>query len=330
MKFIITGITGFAGPHLARLLLSEGHEVYGLIRGSNGREMDLFDVLTGDEIEKIVFLYGNFTDREYIAKLFIDNDFDGVFHLGAQSHPPTSFIDPTGTFRTNAIGTINLIDAIIPHNCKFMMCSTSEVYGIVSENKGPITEDFPIAPINPYGVSKAAADLYVQERARSLKKPFFCTRAFSHTGPRRGRKFSISSDAYQIAEITQGIRKEKRIDVGNLESRRVVMDVRDCVKAYYILMMEHIESGEVFNVAGDYLYSMGELLDKMLELRGLKRKVEIIKSEKLFRPIDIPVQQCSTGKLKERTGWMPTIPIEQTLEDLLSYWEKKLGDHNEY
>src|SRR6185436_9568831 len=124
-------------------------------------------------------------------------------------HPPTSFSDPKGTFETNAVGTINIVEAIARYQpeCKLMFCSTSEVYGAVSEEAGPIDEEFPIKPVNPYGVSKAAADLYVRERAKSLGLKFFVTRAFSHTGPRLGRKFSISSDAYQIARIKKGLQE---------------------------------------------------------------------------------------------------------------------------
>lgn len=315
---------GFVGPHLANLLAENGHEVYGLIRESNGTQEDIRDVIPDKNYGKIKFIYGDLTDFNMIEKVFKTEKFDGVFHLAAQSHPPTSFIDPRGTFLVNAIGTINIAESIIANQpeCRLMFCSTSEVYGAVPESAGPINEEFPIMPINPYGVSKAAADLYVRERAKSLQLPFFTTRAFSHTGPRRGKTFSISSDAYQIIRIKKGY-QEPIINVGTLSSKRVVMDVRDCVRAYYLLMQKH-EKGEAYNVGGDNLFSMGELLDKMLELSGLAGKVEKKLDPKLVRLIDIPVQICNSQKCRNLTGWKPEIPIEKTLQDLLEYWEKKI------
>jgi GDPmannose 4,6-dehydratase len=203
-----------------------------------------------------------------------------------------------------------------------MFCSTSEIYGDSPESAGKITESFPVAPMNPYGVSKAAADLYVRERARSVKLPFFITRAFSHTGPRRGRNFSISSDAYQIARITKGL-QEPAINVGTLSSKRVIMDVRDCVKAYHLLM-QTFTPGEAYNVGGDTVHSMGEVLDMMLAMRGLAGKVEKRVDPKLVRPIDIPVQICNTDKCRKLTGWKPDIRLANTLEDLLAYWDAKI------
>ena len=315
---------GFVGPHLANLLIEEGQEVYGLIRESNGTQEDIRDVVPDKNYSKIKFLYGDLTDFQLIENIFKNEKFDGIFHLAAQSHPPTSFINPMGTFMINAVGTINIAESIANHQpqCRLMFCSTSEVYGAVPESAGPINEEFPIAPINPYGVSKAAADLYVRERAKSLQLPFFVTRGFSHTGPRRGKTFSISSDAYQIIRIKKGY-QEPIINVGTLSSKRVVMDVRDCVKAYYLLMQK-FEPGEAYNIGGDNLFSMGELLDKMLGISGLAGKVEKRVDPKLVRPIDIPVQICNSQKCRKLTGWKPEIPIEKTLQDLLEYWKKKI------
>ena len=181
MKYLITGITGFAGPHLANLLHKEDHDIFGLVRSSNGREDDIRDVIPDEVFKTIKFIYGDFTDKHAMERVVKDNKLDGVFHLGAQSHPPTSFLDPYGTFIANAVGTINIVDAIAQYQptCTFMMCSTSEVYGAPLENQGKIDENFPLAPVNPYGVSKAAGDLYVRERGKSLKLPFFTTRAFN-------------------------------------------------------------------------------------------------------------------------------------------------------
>ena len=324
MKYLITGITGFAGPHLANLLVRDGHGVFGLVRESNGREQDIRDVVPDDIYVRLNFVYGDLTHLRSLERIFKDENFDGVFHLAAQSHPPTSFLDPYETFEINSLGTVNLAEAIAARQpqCRLMFCSTSEVYGAVPESVGEITEDFPIVPVNPYGVSKAAADLYIAERAHSVQAPFYITRAFSHTGPRRGRNFSISSDAYQIARIKKGL-QDPVINVGTLSSKRVIMDVRDCVKAYYLLMNK-FTPGQAYNVGGDTVYSIGEVLDMMLAISGLAGKVEKRLDQKLVRPIDIPVQICDTQKCRRLTGWKPEIPLEKTLTDLLAYWAAKI------
>jgi len=257
-------------------------------------------------------------------RLFREREYDGVFHLAAQSHPPTSLRDRVGTFQTNANGTVHIADSIQEYQpkCNLMFCSTSEVYGRV---EGSTREDFPINPINPYGASKAAADIYVRERAASLGLPFFVTRAFSHTGPRRGKQFSISSDAFQIARILKNL-QEPVINVGKLESRRVIVDVRDCVSAYSDLMEGKFVSGEAYNVGGDEneIYSMGEVLNMMLKISDLEGKVELFRDPNLVRKRGFGVQIPDSTKCREATGWKPEIPIEQTLKDLLDYWNKKI------
>lgn len=324
-KYLITGITGFVGPNLANLLVKNGHSVYGLVRSSNGREEDIREIVPDNIYNAIQFLYGDITDFHAMERIFQNWQFNGVFHLAAQSHPPTSFLDPRGTFEINSLGTINLAEAIARYQprCKLMFCSTCEVYGVSPESAGPIDEDFPIAPVNPYGVSKAAADLYVRERAKSGKLPFFVTRAFSHTGKRRGRRFSISSDAYQIIRIKKGY-QEPIINVGTLSSKRMIIDVRDCVTAYSLLM-QMFSPGEAYNIGGDTPYTMGQLLDMMLGMEGLAGKVEKRIDPKLVRPIDIPVHICNAEKCRNLTGWQPKISIETTLKDLLAYWKQKIA-----
>lgn len=333
-KYLVTGITGFAGPHLAELLVKNQNEVYGLVRATNARENDIRDILPDNIYSKINFLYGDLTDSASIDRLFQSQKFDGVFHLAAQSHPPTSFKDPEGTYRANVNGTKNILESIKKYqrDCALMFCSTSEVYGAVPEDNGPIKETQPMRPINPYGASKAISDIEVLAAANIKCAPFdipsFVTRAFSHTGPRRGKNFSISSDAYQIARIKKGL-GEKVISVGTLSSRRAVIDVRDCVKAYFQLMEKAVDRdrgviGEAFNVGGDEVYSIGGLLDKMLDISGLREKVEKRVNPEFVRKIDIPVQVPDSTKLREITGWKPLIPIETTLSDLLDYWYKKI------
>jgi len=326
MKYLITGITGFAGPHLANLLIDEGQEVFGLIRGSNGRENDTRDIIDDKHFNQIKWLYADLKDFHSVNKIFKENKFDGVFHLAAQSHPPTSFHNPINTFSDNVMGSINLIECIQLNqlDCKFMFCSTSEVYGNTGKEVGVLNEESRIMPSNPYGVSKAAIDYYVQERCKNGFLNGFITRAFSHTGPRRGNKFSISCDAYQLARIKLGLEKEKVLKVGNLETERVVIDVRDCVRAYYLLMQK-FKNGEAYNVGGDSndVYKMSYFTDKLIEISRLDNvKKEI--DPKFYRKIDIQIQIPNTEKLRNLTGWRPEISLDKTLNDLFNYWIKKL------
>jgi len=329
-NILITGITGFAGPHLANCIINCVPEydlkIYGLIRASNGRENDIRDVVTDGVFSQIEWVQGDLGNYASLDRIFSKITFDEIYHLGAQSHPPTSFAQPRYTFATNALGTINLVDLIEKYSpaCKFMNCSTSEVYGAVTEDDQPITESFPIAPVNPYGVSKAAGDLYVTERAQSKGLQLFNTRAFSHTGPRRGFRFSISGDAYQIVRIKKELQRPV-IAVGTLSSKRVVMDVRDCVRAYKMLM-ETFTPGESYNIGGDTLDTIGGYLNLMMGFAGLTDKVKFEVNPNFVRKIDIPVQIPDSTKCRELTGWQPKIPIAQTLVDLLDYWEHKIKE----
>jgi GDP-mannose 4,6-dehydratase len=325
MKFLITGITGFAGPHLANLLHEQGHEIYGLVRHSNGRENDIRDIVVDDIYKDITFINSDLVNYRVLQDVFKDTQFDGVFHLAAQSHPPTSFIDPIGTWDSNVTGSVNLIQAIIDHqpNCKLMFCSTSEVYGNLGKDGKKIHWDSKLFPANPYGASKAAIDMYLQERMESGAIKGFITRAFSHTGTRRGKNFSISSDAYQIARMMLQ-KQDSKLLIGNLDSVRVVIDVRDAVKAYYMLMMDENSNKGIYNVCGDTPHKMRHFTDKLVEHSGLT-DVEYVVHKPFWRPIDIHYQNGDTANLREQTGWSPVIDIDETLRGLLQYWVKKIG-----
>jgi GDP-mannose 4,6-dehydratase len=325
MKYLITGITGFAGPNLAKLLLENGHEVHGIVRTANGRELDLIDIMSLDELNKIKFHYLDLKHYYSIDKLLKNEKFDGVFHLAAQSHPPTSFKDPILTYEENVTATMNLITALEGSKTRLMFCSTSEVYGDTCKDVGKLTVDTPIKPSNPYGASKAAMDLYIQERTSNGFLDGFVTRAFSHTGPRRGKIFSISSDAYQIACMELGL-QEKILKIGNLQTERVVIDVRDCVNAYYLLMLNPKSNGNVYNVCGSEVHKMQYYTDllinsSMFEYGEVEQKIY----EPYYRPIDIQVQIGDSTELVNLTGWEPKITIQQTMEDLLNYWRNKLS-----
>lgn len=333
MKYLVTGITGFVAPHLAQLLLVEGHEVHGLIRATSGRETDLLDLLTARELNEIVFQKVDLMYYDRLSEIIKKEQYDGIFHLAAQSNPPASFTDPILTFQDNIIGSINLITAIERYSPStyLMFASTSEVYGDQCKDKGMLYEDDYLKPVNPYAVSKAAIDLYMQERIKNGKLKGFITRAFSHTGPRRFKNFSISSDAFQLADMyLYSFDKTHRLLVGNLNTKRVVIDVRDCVRAYYLLM-ETIAStfspllpdDLIFNVCGAEIHKMQYFTDELIKVSSLKNVILEV-HQPFYREIDIKIQIGDCKKLEALTGWEPVIPIEKTMEDLFNYWVKKL------
>lgn len=323
-KFLITGITGFAGPHLSEVLVSRGNEVHGLIRRTNGMATDILDVISPDTFEKISFQICDLKDQGSVFQLLHEEQYDGIFHLAAQSHPPTSFSMLSETFDTNVAASVNLVEGVRQKSpeSKLMFCSTSEVYGNVGSDGRLIRESDTILPANPYGVSKAAIDLLMQERFENGFLDGFVTRAFSHTGPRRGKNFSISSDAYQLADMIVN-KRDPVLLVGNLTTTRVVMDVRDTVRLYADLMDSTLANRRVFNVCGREPHQMQFFTDKLVELSGLG-DVDQKVHEPFWRPHEIYYQHGDVSQLEDISPDVERIPIEKTLEDLLQYWVKKL------
>ena len=324
MKYLITGITGFLGPHLANKLVNEGHEVYGLVRINMGRENDLRDIISDDVFSKLKFVYSDLCNYRKLLAIFKEEKFDGIFHLAAQTHPPTSFTDPIGTWEWNVMGSVNLMTAMMDTQpeCKFLFCSTVEVYGNEGIDGRKLNEDDKFLPANPYGASKAAIDMYIQERMKNKQMNAVIVRPFCFTGPRRGASFSISSDAIQIARMVLG-KQEKVLRIGNLDTIRAVTDVRDIANAFFLVMTNPTTSGKVYNVCGGVPLKMRYYTDKLLELSGLT-DVEQRIDQKLWRPIDIQYQDGDATRIREELGWEAKYTIDTTLADLLQYWLKKL------
>lgn len=333
-KFLVDGITGHVAPHLAKILLKDNYEVHVLCRETSGRKYDLLDIMTAEEINSMIWHFGDFTRYETVANILKENKFDGYFHLGAMSHPPTSFAEPIYTMESNIIGTVNIAEAIRLYNSDCVLCnvSTSEVYGNDCKDIGVLKEDLPLHPSNPYGWSKMCAERFVRERCKNKLIKGFSTRAFSHLAPRRGKNFSISWDAYHLAEMALDSTHTRQLPVGNLKTKRVVIDARDVALAYIKLMYLYLNiskedsiNGESYNVCGDLdrLHEMEYFTDKLIEISGLKN-VEKVIDKRVYRPIDIQVQIGDTSKLKSVIDWEPIIPIEKTLEDVFNYWIKKL------
>jgi GDP-4-dehydro-6-deoxy-D-mannose reductase len=317
MKALITGITGFAGSHLAELLLSEGAEVYGTARWRS--KMENVEHL----LDSIHLAECDLRDAGSVSKVIADVKPDHVYHLAAQSFVPSSWKAPAATLTTNIVGQLNLFEALRAHSpeARVQIAGSSEEYGLVLENELPITEENPLRPLSPYAVSKIGQDMMGYQYNRSYGMHVIRTRAFNHTGPRRGEVFATSSFAKQIAAIEAG-KQEPVLRVGNLEAKRDFTDVRDVVRGYR-LAVEKCEPGEVYNICSGVARPIGDMLNVLLGLSSAKIKVE--QDPDRLRPSDVPVLQGDSTKFSKRTGWKPVIPFERTMSDLLDYWRERIA-----
>jgi GDP-4-dehydro-6-deoxy-D-mannose reductase len=223
------------------------------------------------------------------------------------------------------MGSINLITCLqdIQPNCHFIFCSTVEVYGNEGMDGRKINETNTILPANPYGASKCAIDMYICERMKNRQMKATVVRPFCFTGPRRGARFSIASDAVQIANMMLG-RQDKVLRIGNLDTVRAVTDVRDIARAFYLIATNaSVSNGKVYNVCGGAPLKMREYTNMLIETSGLTGIDQVI-DDKLWRPIDIQFQDGDSSLIENELGWKPTIGIRDTIRDLLEFWVKKL------
>lgn len=319
MTVLITGITGFVGSHMAEYCLEKpGVEVFGISRWRSP-----LDNIRGI-LNHITLIDCNLRDESSVTDMIEKIKPDWIFHLAAQSYVSTSFTAPRDTIEANIIGTLNLLEAIRRSGIDPMIhvCSSSEVYGQVNEDEVPISENNPLRPQSPYALSKVGEDLLSYQYYKSYGLKTIRTRAFTHTGPRRGEVFVCSAFAKQVAEIEKG-KKDAVMKVGNLDSVRTFLDVRDIVHAYW-LTLEKCQVGEVYNIGGTVTMTIKEMLDMLLGLSPVGGKIKIAVDPKLIRPSDVTLQIPSTEKFYNQTGWAPKIPFNQTLEDLLNYWRERI------
>ncbi len=316
MRVLITGITGFVGSHLAEYLLSKNYEIYGTYRWRSRTE-NIIHIK-----EKLKLYECDLKDAAAVYNLIKEIKPDMIFHLAAQSYVPMSWSCPSETIITNVVSQINILESVrnLKLDSLIHIAGSSEEYGLVYENEIPIKETNPLRPLSPYGVSKVAQDLLGYQYYKSYNLKIVRTRAFNHEGPRRGEVFVTSNFAKQIAEIEKG-KREPVIYVGNIEAVRDFTDVRDVVKAYYLVLTKG-KVGEVYNIASGKGYKIKEILDFYLEKS--KVKVEVKVDEKRLRPSDVELLIGDATKIKEECGWQPEIPIEKTLEDLLNYWRERV------
>lgn len=317
MRVLITGITGFVGSHLAEFCLDRGDvELFGAVRWRS--RMD--NVV--DTADRITLIDCDFRDAVAVRRCLAEVKPDYIFHLAAQSFVPTSWKAPVETVVTNMVGEINLFETVreLDFETHIQVAGSSEEYGMVYEDEVPIKETNPLRPLSPYGVSKVGQDLLGYQYYQSYGLQIIRTRAFNHTGPRRGDVFVSSNFSKQIAMIEKG-KQEPVIHVGNLDARRDFTDVRDIVRGYWLVLEKGVP-GEVYNIGSGRDISIRSMLDILLGFTTLD--IEVRQDPDRMRPSDVMILKADITKFHELTGWQPEIPLEKTLEDLLNYWRERV------
>jgi len=311
MNVMITGAAGFIGGFLAKHCLEHGCSVSGIdIREPEGA-WDIAD-----------FELCDVRDSMHLAKLISKSRPQRIFHLAAQSYPTVSLVYPRETMDTNAGGTISLFECLRAAGSKAMVvvaCSSAE-YGPVASRDLPVREDHALRPLHPYGVSKVAQDLLAAQYFSNYAIPALRIRIFNTTGP--GKIGDVCSDLTKRAvEIELGIRQSPLI-IGNLTTRRAILDVRDLVRALW-LSAEHCTPGEVYNIGGDKTYSVQELIEAVRSQSPVGFQVE--QHSALVRACDEPVIAGDNTKFRSCCEWASEIPITTTLRDMLDSWRARLS-----
>ena len=318
-KILITGIGGFVGSHLADYILENFKDikVLGLMRWWEPKE-NISDIL-----DKVTLCYGDLVDLPSLESILKEHKPEVIFHLAAQSYVDFSFLAPITTLDTNVIGTANLLEAVRKlkkdsgYDPIIQIASSSECYGQVKEDETPIKEDNPFRPASPYAVSKVAEDMLSFQYWLSWKIKTIRTRMFTHTGPRRGEVFVESNFSKQIAMIEAGL-QEPIIKVGNLDSVRTFLDIKDAIRAYWLLI-EKCSPGEVYNIGGKETMTVGEMLNKLISF-STNKNIKIEVDQARLRPSDVTLQIPCIDKFVQATNWQPEINFDETLKNLLNYW----------
>jgi GDP-4-dehydro-6-deoxy-D-mannose reductase len=303
LRALVTGGSGFVGHHLVAHLAAAGDEVVTCDRAPlpDGEVLDITDAAaTVDLVGRV---------RPEV-----------IYHLAGWADVGGSWHAPVEAFRANAEGTLNVLQAATDVGVdRVLAVSSADVYGAVSEDELPLTEDSPLRPASPYAASKVAADFLALQAWLGRRLPVLRVRAFNHLGPGQTDKFVAPALASRIArnEVEGG----DVITIGNLSARRDFTDVRDVVRAYRLLM-EHGEPGEVYNVCSGRDVAVQELADDLLAMASHPMRFET--DPDLLRPVDVPVLRGDHTRLTKATGWQPDIPLSRTLTDLLDDWRTRL------
>lgn len=319
MRVWITGGGGFIGSHLTEFLVNKGYTVLSTYYRPTTDINELHKDCIKTECDV--------RDKEKVFSIVKDFQPDQIYHLAAQSFPTVSWEDPWYTIETNVLGSVNVFEAVkkFKIDCKILNACTSAEYGFVEPHEIPIKESHALNPLHPYGISKLAQEKLAYQYLKNFNIKSISMRIFNTTGPKKIN--DVCSDfTKRLVEMELGINNTKKLIVGNLDSQRAINDVRDTVRGFY-LALEKGKIGEVYNISGDQIYKMSDIIDKLRKLVDFEFTLE--QDKKLLRPTDETIIYGDSTKFKKDTGWKQEIPIEKTLKDMMDYWRFKLKKQNE-
>jgi GDP-4-dehydro-6-deoxy-D-mannose reductase len=314
-RVLITGITGFAGSHLAEFCLASGCSVSGFSRDISHPHSNLNGISDRLEIRQV-----DISDESQVRSALDKANPDLIFHLAAA----TGAQEPLkAMFNTNVLGSLNVLDAAasLGQRARVLVASSSALYGAPEPAPEKITEETPPNPVSAYGLSKSAQDAVALNAGRRQGNAVIVARAFNHTGPREHPHFLASKVARQIALAEIG-RGPQRILIGRMDAIRDFSDVRDIVEGYYLAATRG-KPGEAYNLASGKGVRIQSIVERLRDLAAVK--MEVLSEDAGDGEVDVPCQVGDASKASAELGWKPKIPLDQTLADLLDYWRVTLG-----
>lgn len=315
-RILVTGATGFVGTHLLSLMREEGdHTISGTTRRPASR-LPWFE-------QRGRLFHGDLQDQSFVDEVVSTVRPEFVIHLAAQAAVGQSWQDPRGTLINNLVAQLNVLESVASQapDARVLVSCSSHEYGPVEPSEVPLSEDAPLRPDSPYALSKVIQDYLGLHYFLGRHVAVVRVRAFNLIGPGQDGQFVIPSFARQIAEAEAGL-GSSTIQVGNLDVRRDFTDVRDAVAAYWLLAQRGY-AGQVYNVGGGTICSVGDILSGLIRLAKLS--IEVVVNPSLVRPSEPPLIESDTRRIRQDVKWRPQIPIEDSLADILDDWRRRIA-----
>jgi len=309
MRTLVTGATGFVGPHVTRALEAAGHEVWTTDRQNprNTPRHAACDLMNADAV------------RDLFKKVAPQ----AVVHLASMASVGESFQQPQLTLTNNLAATCNVLEAMrhVAPKARLLMVGSAEQYGIVAPEDLPLQEDQPQHPASPYAVAKLAQEHLTLQYHRSWDLDVVLTRSFNHSGPGQSNRFVLPAFAEQIAQCEIG-QHDAVLQVGNLDAQRDFLDVRDVVRAY-VALLEKGQNGRCYNICRGEAFRIHDLVEELLQRSRVP--MQLHQDPSRMRPSDLPVMLGSAQRLQDDTGWQSSISMQQTLDDILDDWRERVA-----
>ena len=307
MRILVTGASGFVGPHVCRALEEAGHNIWTTDRAPAERPQH-----TSIEL----------MDGDAVRLLFANIGPEAVVHLASMASVGESFRDPQETLTNNLTAACNILEAVRHEapKARLLMIGSAEQYGIVSANELPLTEEQPQRPASPYAVAKVAQEHLALQYQRSWGLDVVLSRSFNHSGPGQSNRFVLPAFAEQIT-LCERNKHDSVLNVGNLDAQRDFLDVRDVARAY-LALLDKGKSGVCYNVCRGETFRIGDLVEGLLQRARVPMRLQ--QDPARMRPSDLPVLQGSAQRLQDDTGWQASIPMDQTLDDIIEDWRQRV------